>query len=59
VLTGIDLQQPIGLVWIANGRFTGSIDLPSASHYGLLVTSGQGDTANFSFKVAGLTSSTS
>lgn len=61
VLSAANLpEQSVPLVWIAEGRFTGGIDLPTATHYGLIVTSGQGDAvANFSFKVARLTTSTS
>ncbi len=60
ILSGLNLpEQPVPLVWIADGRFTGSIDFPTAAHYGLLVTSGQGDAvANFAIKVAKLTNST-
>jgi copper transport protein len=52
-------EQSVSLVWIANGRFTGSIDLPTPIHYGLVVSNGNGDAvATFSFKVARLTTTT-
>jgi copper transport protein len=52
-------EQSVSLVWIAVGRFTGSIDLPTPIHYGLVVSNGKGDAvATFSFKVARLTTTT-
>jgi copper transport protein len=61
LLSGSGLpEQSLPLVWIADGRFTGSIDLPSPIHYGLAVASGKGDgVVTFAFKVARQSSTTS